>query len=115
MIKLVLGRDQFYYVNLCEDHNSIRLAITPDEDGIVKLQGLQERWRLIEYFDAKLKQIIQSFMPASDLPQCYIPCSFCSHLHLKLDDIRANDKPLRCHNRKFPADYYIDIRQYQGM
>ena len=36
MIKLVLGRDQLYYVSLCEDHDSIRLAITPEEDVKVK-------------------------------------------------------------------------------
>ena len=114
MIKLVLGHDQLYYVSLCEDHNSIRLAIIPDEDGIVKAQGLQERWKLIEDFNAKLKQTTEAFMPASDLPQCYIPCSKCSDLHLNLDDIRATHKPLRCFKGKLPEDYYGDIRRYEG-
>ena len=114
MIKLVLGCDQLYYVSLSEDHHSIRLAITPDEDGIITPQGLQERWKLIEEFNDKLLKIVKTFMPASDLPQCYIPCSLCPNLHLKLDDIRADAKPLHCFHGKLQKDYYIDLRQYQG-
>ena len=114
MIKMVLGDDQLYYVSLCEDHHSIRLAITPDEDGIVTPQGLQERWKLIEEFHAKLMTTVKAFMPSSDLPQRYIPCSLCPKLHLKLDKIRADGKALRCINGKLPKDYYSDLRQYQG-
>ena len=114
MIKMVLGHDQLYYVSLWEDHHSIRLAVTPDEDGIVSPQGLQDRWKLIEEFNAKLTEIVKAFMPASDLPQRYIPCSLCPNLHLKLDDIRGDDKPLRCKNGKLDKDYYSDLRQYQG-
>ena len=114
MIKLVLGHDQLYYVSLCEDHDSIRLAITPDEDGIVKPKGIQERWRLIEEFNAKLIETIKTYMPASELPRPYIPCSKCSDLHLMLDDIRATNKPLRCVKGKLPEDYYSDIRHFQG-
>ena len=114
MIKLVLGRDQLYYVSLQEDHDSIRLAITPDEDGILKSQGLQERWQLIEDFNAKLIEITRAFMPASDLPQCFIPCSMCSNLHLKLEDIRNSDMPLRCFDGKLAKDYYSDLRKYPG-
>ena len=114
MIKMVLGYDQLYYVSLCEDHYSIRLAITPDEDGEVTPQGLQDRWSLIEEFNAKLMKTVKAFMPASDPPQRYIPCSLCPKLHLKLDDIRADDKPLHCLNGKLPKDYYSDLRQYQG-
>ena len=36
---MVLGHDQLYYVSLSEDHHSIRLAITPDEDGIATITG----------------------------------------------------------------------------
>ena len=115
MIKLVLGRDQLYYVSLCEDHHSIRLAITPDVDGIITSQGLQERWKLIEEFNDKLIEIVKSFMPASNLPQCYIPCNLCSDLHLKLDDIRADNKPLHCFHGRLPENYYSDLRQYKGI
>ena len=115
MIKMVLGHDQLYYVSLCEDHYSIRLAITPDEDGVVTPQGLQERWKLIEEFNTKLTEIVKAFMPASDLPQRYIACSLCPNLHLKLDGIRADDKPLHCAHGKLPKDYYSDLRQYQGI
>ena len=112
---MVLGRDQLYYVSLCEDHNSIRLAIIPDEDGIVKSHGLKERWRLIDDFNDRLIETTKTFMPASDPPQRYVPCSQCSDLHFKLDDIRATDKPLRCLKGKLPEDYYSDIRQLQGI
>ena len=115
MIKMVLGRDQLYYVSHCKDHHSIRLAITPDEDGIVAPEGLQERWELIEEFKAQLTLAVKAFMPASQLPKCYIPCSLCPNLHLELDNIRADDKPLRCSNGKLPKDYYSDLRQYQGI
>ena len=114
MIKMVLGSDHLYYVSLSEDHHSIRLAITPDEDGIVTPQDLQERWKLIEYFNTKLMETVKAFMPASDLPQRFIPCSKCSNLHLRLDDLRANDKRLHCFNGKLSKDYYSDLRQYQG-
>jgi len=114
VIKLVLGCDQHYYVSLCEDHHSIRLAITPDEDGIITSQGFQERWKLIEEFNDKLIEIVKAFMPASELPQRYIPCSLCPNLHLKLDDIRANGKQLYCSHGKLPRDYYNSLRQYQG-
>ena len=111
---MVLGDDQLYYVSLCEDHSSIRLAITPDTDCTVTPQGHKERWQLIEYFSAKLIKTVKAFMPASDLPQCYIPCSLCSNLHLKLSDIRANDKVLHCINGRLPKEYYSDLRQCQG-
>ena len=112
---MVLGRDQLYYVSLCEKQHSIRLAITPDEDEIVSPQGLQERWKLIEEFTAKLMESVKAFMPASHLPQRYIPCSLCSNLHLKLEDIRVDDKPLRCIKGRLAEDYYCDLRQYQGI
>ena len=111
---MVLGDDQLYYVSLCEDHHSVRLAITPDEDGVVTPQGLQERWNFIEEFNAKLMKTVKAFMPASDPPQRYIPCSLCPKLHLKLDNVRVDGKPLRCINGKLPKDYYSDLRQYQG-
>ena len=114
MIKMVLDLDQLYYVSLCEDQYSIRLAITPDDDGVVTPQDLQERWELIEEFNVKLIEKVKAFMPASDLPQRYIPCSLCPNLHLKLDDIRADNKPLHCFYGKLPKDYYSDLRQYQG-
>ena len=111
---MVLGDDHLYYVSLCEDQYSIRLAITPDTDCTVTSQGLKERWQLIEEFSAKLIKIVKAFMPASDLPQSYIPCSLCSSLHLKLIDIRANDKALHCINGRLPKDYYSDLRHCQG-
>ena len=114
MIKMVLGHDQLYYVSLSENYQSIRLTITPDEDGIVRTLGLQERWKLIEEFNTKLRKTVVAFMPASQLPQRYIPCLFCCKLHLKLDAIRAHDKPLRCINEELPKDYYSDLRQCKG-
>ena len=111
---MVLGHDQLYYVSLSEDQCSIRLAITPDEDGVVTPQGLKERWLLINEFHDKLLKIVKAFMPASDLPQCFIPCCLCPNLHLKLKDIRGDDKPLRCFHGKLPNDYYSDLRQSQG-
>ena len=111
---MTLGCDQLYYVSLCADQHTIRLAITPDDDGVVTQKGLQERWSLIEDFNVKLMMTVKAFMPASDLPQRYIPCSLCQKLHLKLDDIRADDKPLKCFKGKLPNDFYSDLRKYQG-
>ena len=111
---MVLGHDQLYYISLHDDHHSIRLAITPDEDGITTPKGVQERWKLIEEFNAKLMERVKAFMPASDPPQRYIPCGLCDDLHLRLDDIRAKSKQLRCSNGKLPKDYYSDLRQYGG-
>ena len=43
MIKLVLGSDQYYYVTLSDENDSIRIAISPDEDGVVSIAGLSCR------------------------------------------------------------------------
>ena len=114
VIKLVLGHDQLYFVSLCEDLDSIRLAIALDEDVAVTSQGLQERWKLIEDFNTKLKETVKTFMPASDAPQRYVPCSRCSKLHLKLDDIRKSSQPLHCVRGRLAEDYYSDLRKYEG-
>ncbi|XP_065902538.1 uncharacterized protein [Dysidea avara] len=110
MIKLVLGSDQYYYVS--NDNDCIRLVVSPDEDGVVSVAGLQDRWNLIAFFSTKLMEISATFMPASAPPECYIPCSLCPNLHLKLDEIRANQKPLRCLKGKLHPDYYKHLRQY---
>ncbi|XP_065894341.1 uncharacterized protein [Dysidea avara] len=112
VIKLVLGIDQYYYVTLSDENDSIRLAITPDEDGVVSIAGLQNRWNLIEFFSAKLREITTTFMPASAPPECYIPCSLCPNLHIRLDEIRANEMPLRCSRGRLTSDYYKSLRQY---
>ena len=114
MIKLVLGIDQYYYVSLSDEKDSIRLAFTPDEYGVVSAEGLQNRWNLIEFFSTKLKEATATFMPASTPPECYIPCSLCPKLHLKLDEIRANQMPLCCSRGKLARDYYQSLRQYPG-
>ena len=114
MIKMVLGHDQLYYVSLCTHQHAIRVAIVPDEDDVITPQDLQERWEVIEDFNAKLLKTVTAFMPASELPQRYIPCNLCLKLHLKLDDIRADNKPLHCFNGKLPKDYYSDLRQCKG-
>ena len=114
IIKLVLGHDQLYYVSLCEDYDSIRLAITPDISKTVTSRGFQERWALIEDFNIKLMETVKTFMPASDPPQRYIPCYRCPKLHLKLDDIRKGDRPLHCVHGRLDEGYYRDLRKYQG-
>ena len=114
MIKLVLGIDQYYYVSLSGGKDSIRLAITPDEDGVVSAVGLQNRWNLVEFFSDKLKETTETFMPASAPPECYIPCNLCPKLHLKLDEFRANQLPLHCSKGKLALGYYQSLRQYPG-
>ena len=114
MIKLVLGIDQYYYVSLSDEKDCIRLAITPDERDVVSITGLQNRWNLVEFFSAKLQKITATFMPASSPPECYIPCSLCPKLHLKLDEIRANQMPLCCFRGRLAPDYYLGLRQYPG-
>ena len=114
MLKMVLGHDQLYYVSLCEDQASIRLSITPDDDGVITHKGLQDRWNLIEELNDRLIEFVKAFMPSSALPQRYIPCCFCSNLHLNLDVIRNTDHRLHCIHGKLPKDYYGDLRQYQG-
>jgi len=115
MIKLVLGIDQYYYVSLSDEKDSIRLAIAPDEYGVVGAEGMQNRWNLVEFCRDKLKEITATFMPASAPPECYIPCSLCPKLHLKLDEIRATQLPLGCSRGKLARDYYQSIRQCPGI
>ena len=115
MIKMVLGYDHLYYVSLCEKHHSIKLTITPDNGSTVTSQGCQERCKLVEEFNSKLLETVKAFIPASRPPQCYIPCRLCAKLHLKLDIIRADYRPLHCFNGRLPEDYYNDLRQHQGI
>ena len=115
MIKLVLGSNQYYYVTLSDENDSIRIAISPDEDGVVSITGLQSRRNLIEFFSARLTEITATFMPASAPPECYIPCSLCPGLHLRLDEIRAYELPLRCSKGKLTSHYYKSLRQYPGI
>ena len=109
---MVLGDDQYYYISLCEDLESIRLIMTPDEDGNITENGLKERRELVEYFYETLVSVVKSLSKSSEdihLPTAYVVCPQCDELHFTLDLVLgAKKRALRC-KTKLPLGYYSDL------
>lgn len=111
---MVLGEDQYYYVSLCEEQDSICLIMTPDENGIITDIGLKERRELHKFFDATLINVVKSLSKKSEeiqLPIAHVPCPQCDKLHFRLEVVCATRKrALRC-KTKIPLSYCSDLAE----
>ena len=111
---MVLADDQYYYVSLCEQQDSICLIMTPDERGIISETGLEERRELVKFFNVILVNIVKSLSKKSEeiqLPIAHVPCPQCYNLHFTLEVVCATKKrALRC-KTKIPLDYYSDLAE----
>ena len=112
---MVLGDDQYYYISLCEDQDSICLIMTLDETGVTKDAYLEERRELLNFFHVTLKNIVRSLSKMSEeeikLPIAYVPCPQCSNLHFSLDIVsNAKKRALRC-KTKLRFGYYSDLAE----
>lgn len=109
---MVLGDNQYYYISLREDQDSICLIMTPDEDGIITDAGLEERRKLVKFFKDTLVNIVKSLSKTSEeiqLPIAHVPCPQCDKLHFSLDIVcSAKKRALRC-KTKLPLGYYSDL------
>ena len=111
---MVLGDDQYYYISLCEDQDSVCLIMTPDEDGIIRDAGYEERKELMKFFQSTLVNIVKSLSKTLEeiqLPVAHVPCPQCDKLHIKLDMVLSTRKrSLRC-KTKLPLGYYLDLAE----
>ena len=110
---MVLADDQYYYVSLCEEQDSICLIMTPDENGIITEAGLEERRDLVKFFNVTLVNIVKSLSKKSEeilLPIAHVPCPQCYKLHFTLEFVCATKRALRC-NTKIPLGYYSDLAE----
>ena len=110
---MVLGDNQYYYISLCEDLDTIRLIMTPDESGIITDAGLEERRKLLKHFRKSLFTIAKSLSKLPEdiqKPIALIPCPQCNGLHLQLDLVCNAKRSVRCIT-KLPPDYYSDLAE----
>ena len=111
---MILGEEQYYYISLCEDRDSVRLIMTPDENGITTDAGYEERRELIKFFQHILVRIVKSLSKISEgiqLPIAYVPCPQCDELHIQLDMVvSTRQRCLRC-KTKLPPGYYCDLAE----
>ena len=111
---MVLGDDQYYYISLREDQESVCLIMTPDENGIITDAGYDERRELMKFFQETLVNIVKSLSKISEgiqLPIAHVPCPQCDKLHFQLDMVLSTRKrSLRC-KTKIPLGYYSDLAE----
>ena len=82
MVGLQLGAHQKYYINRCEEKQSIQLTITVVGDDE---KHVQERRDLINDVTESLRNIMKMFMPGTKRPSLLIPCTLCPKLHIPFD------------------------------
>ena len=109
-IMLVLNRDQYYSVTLCEEKSSIQVDIMLRK---YMRKSCENRKRLIDFFQVKLQQFCYELKPASSLPIVCIQCPHCDKLHLKLINA-LEGRTLLCNMIHIPPHYYQDLfREFQ--
>ena len=114
--KLALGDDQFYYVILHENKESIWIVFCPDQNGTVGADGIKERLKLFKEFRQNLCDSLTAIAKSLKKPIPFIPCPICAELHIKLDLICGKRKSvIRCDLGKIPPNYYLDFRDSAGL
>ena len=108
-----LSRGQCYCISLCEEKYSIRLSfvLSPGENNLAEL-----RKELLEYFESKLKVVMEDFMNATSKAVAYFPCCYCSQLHAELQMLLEGEIQ-DCPNKlkPLPDHYYYDLVTDQGL
>ena len=110
---MVLGRDQYYCLNSCEEKYSLQLSfmLLPGGD-----HSADQRIELLMYFESKLEMVMEDFMTASSKPVAYIPCCYCEELHVEFQ-LLLDGEQQHCANVKkpLPDDYYCDLITNKGV
>lgn len=110
---MVLGRDQYFSISLCEQQYSIRLSF-------ILLPGAQHsadrRIELLQYFQCKLEMVMEDFMKASTKPVAYIPCCFCDELHVEFQRLLEREQQ-HCASvgKPLPDEHYRDLITDEGI
>ena len=113
-IMMILSSSQFYCVSLCQERKSIQLDIIMDKST---KDSAQHRKELLEFFQSTMEEIRLEFMAAATKPVCYIPCPYCSSLHIRLTNLpKIKEGVQLCNTRIIPEEYYQDLyNETQGL
>ena len=104
---MVLGRDQYYRVSVCEEKDSIQLSFILLSGGH---HSAEQRIELLLDFQHKLEMIMEDFMQASTKPVAYIPCCFCDELHVELQClIERRQQHCASVGKPLPDEHYLDL------
>ena len=104
---MVLGRDQYYRVSVCEEKDSIQLSFILLSGGH---HSADQRFKLLLYFQHKLEMVMEDFMQASTKPVAYIPCCFCDELHVELQRlIKRQQQHCASVGKLLPDEHYLDL------
>ena len=112
---MVLGRDQYYCVSVCEEKDSIRLSFILLSGG---RHSAIQRIELLQYFQHELEMVMENFMQASTKPVAYIPCCFCDELHVEFQRLIKGEQQ-HCTNvgkpTCIPDEHYLDLIINKGV
>ena len=101
---MVLSPGQFYSVS-CQERNEIQLDVILDRSTETSAEN---RVELMEFFQSTLEQIHQQIMPAATKPVAYVPCPYCTNLHIKYINLVKGGTQL-CKTEP------ISLKYYQGL
>ena len=109
---MVLGRDQYYCINICEEKYSLQVSFMLLPGG---RHCADQRIDLLKYFEFKLEMVMEDFMKASAKPVAYIPCCFCEELHVEFQ-LLLEGKQQHCASveKPLPDEYYCDLITNKG-
>ena len=109
---MALSRGQRYCISYCEEKHSIQLSFVflPSSGHLAV-----HRKDLLEYFQCNLEVIMEDFMNATSKPMAYIPCCFCSQLHVELQLlIEGEQQDCPETMQPIPQQHYCDLVTDQG-
>ena len=110
---MVLGRDQYYCANVCEEKDSIQLSFILLSGGH---HSADQRIELLQYFQHKLEMVMEDFMQASTKPVAYIPCCFCDEFHVELQRlIEGQQQHCASIGKPLPDEHYLDLISNKGI
>ena len=110
---MVLGRDQYYCLNICEEKYSLQLSFMLLPGG---RHSADQRIEFLKYFESKLEMVMEDFMKASSKPVAYIPCCYCEDLHVEWQLLLEGEQQ-HCAivEKPLPDDYYCDLITNEGV
>ena len=103
---MILSPGQFYCVS-CQERNEIQLDVILDRSTETSAKN---RVELMKFFQSTLEQIHQQIMPAATKPVAYVPCPYCTNLHIKCNNLFKGGTQL-CKTEPIPLEYYQDLFQ----
>ena len=108
---MALSEGQCYCLSLCEEKYSIRLAF-------VFLPGgghlAIHRRELLQFFQSELEVVMEDIMNATSKPVAYIPCYYCSQLHVELELLQEEQQYCPENTLLIPKKHYLDLITDQG-